>query len=133
MFRMGNWPFGVEAVKASVTELFLAYLDGTDPAAGYEALRFVAFPDPNDPGLAAKFPGDMPDGRIDLLVESVRWYVKLPVIGTELDRDHIRELFGALPALMKSFRDNVARALAADEQLRRRIPLAFQDAYKNIR
>jgi subtilisin family serine protease len=123
----------VQAIRASVTELFRAYVRPDAPVKDvYQATMFVPFPDPDHDGIAAKFPANATDGDIEALLESIRWYMKVPYLSAGIEAQHIRALFSELPALMKTFSDAV-RSDAADPELALRLPKPLVNAYMALR
>lgn len=122
----------VDAVAASVDELFSAYLFGTVPDGNYAATTHVPFPVAGvTPGLTEKFPRDATDAVIGALFEGIKWYVKLPMVGADLQEQHIRDLFRVLPTLLERFRARVTED--ATDELRRRLPTQLIDAFRSIR
>lgn len=122
----------VEAVAASVAELLVAWKTGRVPEGTYEATRLVPFPDPGEPGLAQKFPADAPPERIAELHESMQWFLKLPFFGG-VRKEHLGELFAALPKLMGQLRLSVAAEAAADPEIKKRIAPGYVEAFRAIR
>jgi hypothetical protein len=102
----------VEAVAASVRELFKAYLYGQTPEEHYAATRFIPFPHSDEPTLMQKFPADISAGRIEALLEQVKWYMKIPYTNGGLGAEHIKTLCVALPGLMGQFRLAVQQDVA---------------------
>jgi hypothetical protein len=98
----------VEAVADSVEELVLAWKHQSMPDGPYRATSRVPFPDREAPTLAQKFPYDMSAEDLERLWRGMSWYVKVPWL-SGLNRDHLRSLLAALPALMAAFRENVVR------------------------
>ncbi|HVH46572.1 MAG TPA: hypothetical protein VM925_29730 [Labilithrix sp.] len=129
----GAVDLATEAVAASVLELLLAWRKGTMPDGTYAATVLVPFPAPGSSGLAEKFPGDLSETRLEALFDSLAWYSGIPWIGPGLERDHVRELFAALPELMSSFGRSVTVACAASPTLRTRLPRLYVDAYEKVR
>ena len=123
----------VEAVAASVKEIFMAYLFRQTPDKVYAATRFIPFPHPDGPSLIEKFPADISADRIDALLERVKWYIKVPYISTGLDDEHIKALCVALPHLMEAFRQAVKQDVAdPHSELVRRLPKALIEGYTTI-
>ena len=112
-------------------ELLLAWKDQALPAGPYAATQLVPFPDPEGGSLIAKFPSTLPTEKIDRLLESVRWYVKVPWIGPGLGADHIRALVQALPEVMDQFRAQIASDLADPELLKRLAP-GFVTGFRQV-
>lgn len=121
----------VTAVAESVCELLLAWQLGEMPRGVYAATKRVPFPHSGTPPLTEKFAADIPDEVIERLWKSVGWYAKVPWI-SGLDRQHIRDLFRALPEIMRSFRANIAADLAASGEFGTRIAPGYVSAYKRI-
>lgn len=122
----------VDAVAASVGELLVAWTRRDLPRGVFAATELVAFPHPDEPALAAKFPADAPAAVLDALFESVQWYAKIPWIGPGLGRDHLKALFAALPDLMARFRANVGADADRDAELTRRIAPEYVAAFREI-
>jgi hypothetical protein len=123
----------VEAVRASVKELLVAYLSDADlPTGPYEATHYVPFPHPDGQTLCDKFPASIRAARLDKLLDSTKWYMKIPYIGPGLAADHIKALFTALPALLEAFRLAVERDIAAHPELMRRLPETLLERFKTI-
>jgi subtilisin family serine protease len=122
----------VEAVRLSVTELLRAYVLGEIPEGVYAATRLVPFPDPDKPGLTDKFPASAPSARIAKLLESIKWYVKVPYLSAGVEAEHIHDLFTALPDLLASFR-NTVKTHAASPDLAPRLPKALVDAFSTLK
>jgi hypothetical protein len=120
----------VSAVEASLREVFQAREQ--PPAGEYAALKYVPFPHPEEPALSAKFSNTSNDYLTELL-ESFKWYTKLPFVEASLDANNIRSLFLALPELMRKFGESVAADYARDPELQKRLPKAYVEAFKNIR
>jgi hypothetical protein len=124
----------VEAVRASVKELLLAYLSDDEdlPAGLYEATRYVPFPHPDGLSLCAKFPENIKAEQIERLLKNAKWYTKIPYIGPSLAADHIQALCSALPALLQQFRQGVKDDVEKFRELTQRLPEAFINAFKVI-
>lgn len=122
----------VAAVKESVLELFRARTDDVLPQDTFAATRHLPFPHPDAPSLCEKFPSSMDRARLDALMESVAWYMKIPWISTGIDRSSVHALFYALPALMGRMRQNVSDAVEKTPELARRLPAAYIDAFRLI-
>lgn len=121
----------VAAVSDSVTELLVAWQQGTLPTGVYAATRRVPFPRPGAPTLAEKFPADLPAARLDALWQSVDWFAKIPWIAG-MERHHIAELFTALPSLMARLRASVAADLAREPELSLRLAAPYREAYLRV-
>jgi len=121
----------VAAVSASVTELLVAWQEGTLPRGTYEATKHVPFPRPGSPALAEKFPASLPPERLEALWQSVGWYAKIPWI-SGMERHHIAALFEALPAIMARFRANVAADVDRDPELTERLAAPYIAAYRSV-
>ncbi len=122
----------VSAVKASVSELFSAWLDRSLPQGIYAATLHVPFPHPDAGALADKFSIDMPPERLSALVKSVSWYMKIPWVGPGLREEHVLALFRALPGLMAELNKAVDAAVAKQPELSQRLPKAYIDAYRRM-
>ncbi len=122
----------VLALKASIAELFRAFRDGERPTGVFAAARRVPFPHPGAPSLVEKFPADPGAGRLEALFDSTRWYLKIPWIGPGLERDHIRALFGELPALLARLRDRVAREAGLWPEVVARLPAEYVGAFRRV-
>lgn len=112
----------VQAVKASVTEVFRAYLFDELPEKVYAATQFVPFPDPQKPGLAEKFSVDTPAARIKQLLDATKWYMKVPYLSAGIEEKHIRSLFQAIPQLLSDFTNAAKAEVDGPEQLSLRLP-----------
>jgi len=121
----------VKAVEASVTELFDAYVSGRVPAGIYAATEFVPFPDGAEVGLAEKFPAQASDKKIDTLLASLQWYMKVPYLSAGIKKEDIRALFDALPALLARFCEAVKKD-AADPDLANRLPKALVAGFASM-
>lgn len=121
----------VAAVSASVTELLVAWQEGTLPRGTYEATKHVPFPRPGSATLAEKFPASLAPERLEALWQSVGWYAKIPWI-SGMERRHIEALFEALPAIMERFRANVAADVARDPELTSRLAAPYIAAYRSV-
>jgi hypothetical protein len=122
----------VSAVKASVLELFAAWLDRALPQGYYAATAHVPFPHPDAGTLADKFSITLAPERVSALVKSVSWYMKIPWVGPGLREEHVRDLFGALPGLMARMNEGVDTAIAKNPELSTRLPKAYIDAYRRM-
>jgi hypothetical protein len=121
----------VSAVTASVLELLLAWQLGELPPGTFAATALVPFPHPAEPRLIDKFASAIVDADLDRLWNSVAWYAKIPWIAG-LKRQHIRDLFLALPEIMSRFRATVAAVADANAELRVRVHPAYLAAYRVI-
>ena len=121
----------VNAVAASLEDVFRAQKEKRSPSGTFQALQHVPFPRADSPSLAAKFQGATAD-RIELLLKSFRWYTKLPLVPSSLDKGNVSALFEDLPALMAAFRANVAKDHADSAALQERLPAAYVDGFKRI-
>jgi hypothetical protein len=122
----------VRAVADSVKELVLAWKTGVVPQGRFAATEEVPFPDPDGPGMVAKFPAHMSAARRKALHDSIAWYAKVPWLGPGTTPAHLTMLFEALPELMKTFRANVEADVRRDASLARRLPAAYVDAYRSL-
>lgn len=123
----------VAAVAESFGELLRAFLDG-DPVAGpYEALRRAPFPHPEGIGLCDKFSASLSAEKVDALVESVAWYMKVPWIGTGLNRDAVMSYFAALPSIVEEFRADVRAEHDATPDLAARMPRDYVEAFQSMK
>jgi hypothetical protein len=126
----------VEAVQASVKELFEAYLSGKMPVDTYAATRLVPFPDSRGRCLCDKFPATPSSEWVQALLESVSWYARVPYLSTGgstgLTADHIMALFDALPELLKEFRQGIEQDVAANPELGRCLPAELIEGFKSI-
>jgi hypothetical protein len=121
----------VAAVSASVCEFLLAWKRRELPAGIYAATQFMPFPHPDAPTLIQKFPADLAGAEIDRLWNSVTWYTKIPwLVG--LKREHLRDLFTALPQIMVDFRAHIAAEVDANAELGARTAPSYIAAYKKI-
>jgi hypothetical protein len=125
----------VEAVRASVKELFMVYLAGDEglPAGLYEATAYVPFPHPEGPGLADKFPAGISAARVEKLLAGTQWYMKIPYIGPSLAAEPIKALFSALPTLLENFQQVVKADAVEGSELTKRLPKVLIDAFESIR
>jgi hypothetical protein len=124
----------VEAVAASVKEVFIAHLFGQTPDKVYAATTFIPFPHPDGPSLIEKFPADISAERIDALLDGVKWYIKVPYISTGLTAENIKALCVALPTLMEEFRLAVTQDVADPHTaLVRRLPKTLIEGYTTIK
>ena len=121
----------VNAVAASLEEVFRAQKEKRSPSGPFQALQHVPFPRAGSPSLTDKFHG-APAERIDLLLKSFRWYTKLPLVSSSLDKDNVAALFEDLPALMAAFRANVTKDHADSPVLQERLPEAYVAAFKKV-
>ena len=121
----------VNAVAASLEDVFRAQKEKRSPSGPFQALQHVPFPRIGAPSLADKFHGAPPE-RIDLLLKSFRWYTKLPLVPSSLDRSNVATLFEDLPALMAAFRANVAKDHADSAVLQERLPARYVDGFKQV-
>lgn len=121
----------VAAVAASCGELLRAYRQGEAaiPPGIFAALEHVPFPHPELEPLSEKFSPTMDDGRLDQLMDSVRWYSKIPWIGPGLNREHVLAYLEALPDIMQQFREDVG---ATPLPTLARIPQPYIDAFRRI-
>jgi hypothetical protein len=121
------------AVAASLVELYTAHRQKRAPQGEYRALRHVPFPLPGSETLTKKFSASaLGQKKIEELVASVKWYVKLPWLGSGLDEAKVKQLLTELPNLMQAFRQNVAHAYEQSDTLRERLPHAYVEAFRNI-
>jgi len=124
----------VEAVAASVKEVFIAYLFGQTPDKVYAATTFIPFPHPDGPSLTEKFSADISAERIDALLDGVKWYIKVPYISTGLAAENIKALCVALPTLMEEFRLAVKQDVADPHtDVVRRLPKTLIEGYTTIK
>ena len=107
-----------------------AWKKGALPSAGYEAALSVAYPDPSAPAFSVKFSAKLSDAAVAALHKSVASYLKV-LSGVSVAQ--LRALFAALPELMENFRENVSADVAADPELRRRLPAAYINAYLRLK
>lgn len=121
----------VAAVADSLEEVFVAQRERRSPSGVFQALRHVPFPRAGSPSLSDKFRG-LPDDGIEKLLKSFRWYTKLPLVKSSLDKQNIATLFEDLPALMASFRANVAADHAGSSVLQERMPAAYVEGFKRV-
>ncbi|WP_157522039.1 hypothetical protein [Mitsuaria sp. 7] len=98
----------VEAVADSVEELLLAWRHHQLPDGRYRATSRVPWPAPQEPTLIEKFSARMADEDLERLWGSVAWYGRISWL-SGLKREHLSQLFNALPDLMAAFRRNVDR------------------------
>lgn len=126
----------VAAVAASLREVFDAQVEQAGPVGVYRALRYVPFPHPNAPTLSEKF-RDMSPARIEALLKSFKWYLKLPFLApftdAVLNEKNLTTLFQALPLLMERFRASVRKEYMGSDELQRRLPQQYVEAFSNIR
>ncbi|MBY0274349.1 hypothetical protein K2Z84_03335 [Candidatus Binatia bacterium] len=122
----------VHAVAESVRELLLAWREQTLPAGPYAATRLVPFPHPDAPKLIDKFSPSMPEPAFQKLVDSVKWYTKIPWIGPGLGADEIRALFASLPGIMQQFRAIISVDLNQDQTLTERLAPGYVTGFRNI-
>jgi hypothetical protein len=122
----------VLAVSESLIELFTAHRTRRPPSGNYRALRHVPFPLPGSPRLQDKFSPAWEKSRVEALVESLTWYVKVPWIGPGVGAEQVVRLFAALPELMRQFSQNVAMTYENSESLRERLPAPYVKAFSNI-
>lgn len=122
----------VEAVKASLLELFEARAAKKQPEGIFAALMHVPFPHPQLPGLSIKFNAGMSDEILQKLVKSTAWFQKVPFL-VGLDVEHTRALLTELPKLMEQMNANVRREYQASPQLQLRVPRAYVEAYQALR
>ncbi len=122
----------VKAVTESVKELLVAWKDGVLPEEEYAATQYVAFPHPEAPKLIEKFPANMSAARLEELYKSGSWFSKIPWIGPEMTRDSVRALLAELPELMRQFRENVAKSIEGDDELKRRLAPEYVSAFEAI-
>lgn len=123
----------VEAVQASVRELYRAYLFGKIPNGNYAAAAIVPFPHPRGPSLIDKFPAAISAATVEALLAGVSWYVKVPYVSSGLTAEEITALCAALPSLMEQFRQHVRREVSASPELRRRLPKTLIDGFKAVK
>ncbi|SEL89429.1 hypothetical protein SAMN05216359_12225 [Roseateles sp. YR242] len=106
----------VEAVADSVEELLMAWRHQQLPDGCYRATARVPWPDPGAPTLVQKFSATMAKDDLDRLWDSIAWYGRVPWL-SGLKRDHLRQLFAALPDLMSTFRSHIeAQSGSTDAQ-----------------
>ena len=122
----------VQAVQASVAELLEASRTGDIPSGTFPATKHVPFPHPDGPKLSEKFPADIGSDDLDELVDSIKWYMKVPWISAGVDRESILALFAALPGLMARFRQDVSKAVDEQPSLAERLPAEYVEAYRNV-
>lgn len=122
----------VRAVAESVKELLLAWREGVLPAGPFAATAYVPFPHPEAPTLTAKFSASMPKARIDQLVDSARWYTKIPWIGPGLTKDYVQALLDDLPSLMDKFRERIVSDSTQEPAIVSRVAPGFLGGFRNV-
>jgi hypothetical protein len=122
----------VAAVAESLVELFTAQRTRQPVVGEYAAIRHVPFPRPGSPRLQEKFSTAWSAKQVEALVKTVRWYVKVPWIGTGLTAEHVVALFNALPELMAGFAAHVRTAHEQSPELRERLPQAYVKAFSEL-
>jgi hypothetical protein len=123
----------VEAVAASVGELLEAYSDGSQPRGVFAATQRLPWPSSEEPALIEKFPAGVSAQRVSAIFESIRWYLRLPLVGADVRPEDIRSCFERLPECMASFRASVTRDVARRADLVARLPPSFVAGYQAIR
>lgn len=112
----------IEAVKASVKELFGARDRHRRPAGVFTATRHVPFPHPDEVALTDKFNPNAKD-RIEKWVDSSRWYE------FGVDVKNVTKLFAHLPDIMKSFRAAVQNDVATHKNDKTKEPDKKKNAW----
>lgn len=122
----------VSAVTASLVELYTARREQRAPGGEYRALQYVPFPRPGSATLTEKFPAALAPERVEQLVKSVVWYLRLPWAKSTLGVPEVERLLQVLPELMQEFRGAVASDYARSAELQERLPRAYVEAFQNI-
>jgi hypothetical protein len=73
----------------------------------------------------------MPDARIGELVDSVKWYFKIPGTGARVTSEHVQKLLKDLPSIMTMMQRAVANDAATLSSVRR-LPAPYVDAFQRI-
>ncbi len=122
----------IQAIRASVAEVFETYRTGVVTDGIYRATRFVPFPSQNERDLVELFPASLADEEYDRIVQSLAFYLRLKVF-SGIDKPLLKDFTAALPTIMAAYRQDISDRIERDPALSQHLPPAYLEAYRNIR
>ncbi|MDQ3234904.1 MAG: hypothetical protein M3Q07_24115, partial [Pseudobdellovibrionaceae bacterium] len=122
----------MQAVAASVKEVFQAYEYGVVVPGVYAATEWVPFPSADERDLIEHFPRTMTDADYDKIMKQMAFYTQIKAL-SGVDKGVLKQFTAALPQLMEDFRTDVQQDILNHPILSQRLPAAYLNAYQSIK
>ena len=118
-----------EAVELSLDEIFSAYDSGDVNSGIFTATQLVPFPDDESISLV----DTVKIGRFEpkTVYDTLAWYFRTPFV-KDFSPALIGTFYQALPEIMEKMRSDVQTTVAAEPELRQRLPAEYLQAFAEI-
>ena len=119
----------LEAVSASVGDIFNAYYNGIEPKDVYEAIKYVPYTVEGNIEDKYKLPTD--STAKNAFINTLKSFIAEPLNELTINYD-IEKLSKEMTSLMASFRARITNEINSDKALSLRLPAKFKEAMKNV-